>query len=255
VEIKNCTAIITGGASGLGEACVRMFVENGGNVGIFDLNEDAGNALAAELGDNAVFCKTNVADEKSVMAAIDTVSDKFGGIHFAVNCAGLGSPMKVLSKKGTMPIDFFNQVIQVNLIGTMNIIRLAAEKMVQNEPNADGEKGVVINTASVAAFEGQIGQAAYTASKAGVAGMTLPIAREFADYGIRVLTIAPGLFNTPMLAGLPEKAKESLIQQVPFPKRLGHPSEFASLAQHIVENPVLNGEVIRLDASIRMGIR
>ncbi len=255
MEIKNCTAVITGGASGLGEACVRMFVENGGNVGIFDLNEDAGKALETELGGNAVFCRTNVADEESVKVAMDTVAERFGGIHFAINCAGLGNPMKVLSKKGTMPIDFFNQVIQVNLIGTMNIIRLAAEKMVQNQPNADGEKGVVINTASVAAFEGQIGQAAYTASKAGVAGMTLPIAREFAEYGIRVLTIAPGLFNTPMLAGLPEKAKESLIQQVPFPKRLGHPAEFASLAQHIVENPVLNGEVIRLDASIRMGVR
>ncbi len=255
MEIKNCTAVITGGASGLGEACVRMFVENGGNVGIFDLNEDAGNVLANELGARAVFCKTNVADEESVKNAMDIVAEKFGGIHFAVNCAGLSSPMKVLSKKGTMPVSFFNQVIQVNLIGTMNIIRLAAEKMVQNDPNADGEKGVVINTASVAAFEGQIGQAAYTASKAGVAGMTLPIAREFAEYGIRVLTIAPGLFNTPMLAGLPEKAKDSLIQQVPFPKRLGHPEEFAFLAQHIVENPVLNGEVIRLDASIRMGVR
>ncbi len=255
MDIKNCTAIVTGGASGLGEACVRMFVENGGNVGIFDLNDEAGNDLVSELGDRAVFCNTNVADEASVRKAIDTTAEKFGGIHFAINCAGLGAPMKVLSKKGTMPFDFFNQVIQVNLIGTMNIIRLAAEKMVQNEPNADGEKGIVINTASVAAFEGQIGQAAYTASKAGVAGMTLPIAREFADYGIRVLTIAPGLFNTPMLAGLPDKAKDSLIQQVPFPKRLGHPEEFASLAQHIVENPMLNGEVIRLDASIRMGVR
>ncbi len=255
MDIKNCTAIITGGASGLGEACVRMFVENGGNAGIFDLNEEAGNNLVAELGDQAVFCKTNVADEDSVRNSIDATIEKFGGIHFAINCAGIGSPMKVLSKKGTMPFDFFNQVVQVNLIGTMNIIRIAAEKMVNNEPNADGEKGVIINTASIAAFEGQIGQAAYTASKAGVAGMTLPLAREFADYGIRVVTIAPGLFNTPMLAGLPDKAKESIISQVPFPKRLGHSSEFAFLARHIVENPVINGETIRIDGSIRMGVR
>lgn len=255
MDIKNCTAIVTGGASGLGEACVRMFVENGGNAGIMDLNEDAGKKLADELGGQAVFCPTNVADEKSVRNSIDTVIERFGGIHFAINCAGIGFPMKVLSKRGTMPIDFFNQVIQVNLIGTMNIIRIAAEKMVANEPNADGEKGVVINTASVAAFEGQIGQAAYSASKAGVAGMTLPLAREFADYGIRVVTIAPGLFHTPMLAGLPDKAKESLISQVPFPKRLGHPAEFASLAQHIILNPVINGETIRIDGSIRMGVR
>ena len=255
MDIKNCTAVITGGASGLGEACSRMFVENGGNAGVLDLNEEAGNRLTAELGDRAVYYQTNVADEENVRHSIDQIYEKFGGIHFAVNCAGIGAPRKVLSRKGTMPFDFFNQVIQINLIGTMTVIRLASEKMVLNEPNTDGEKGVIINTASVAAFEGQIGQAAYSASKAGVVGMTLPLAREFAEYGIRVVTIAPGLFNTPMMAGFSDEVKKSLEQQVPFPKRLGNPSEFSSLARHIIMNPVINGETIRIDGSIRMGIR
>ena len=181
--------------------------------------------------------------------------DSFGGIHVAVNCAGVGDAAKVLSKKGPMSMEGFSRVVKINLIGTMNAIRLAAEKMVANDPNEDGEKGVVINTASVAAFDGQIGQAAYSASKGGVVGMTLPVARELAGFGIRVVTIAPGTFDTPMLAALPEKARQSLAEQVPFPSRLGRPDEFAALVQHIVENEMLNGEVIRLDGALRMGPR
>ncbi len=255
MQIKGCTAVITGGASGLGEACTHRLAKEGANVVILDLNEDLGAKLVSELGDSVIFCKTNVADEDSVSKAVNKAVDKFGAIHFAINCAGIGGPAKVLSKRGLLPMDKFNQIIQVNLVGTMHVIRLAAEKMMANSPNEDGEKGVVINTASVAAFDGQIGQVSYTASKAGVVGMTLPIAREFADYGIRVNTIAPGLFETPMLAGLPDKARESLIKTIPFPKRLGKPSEYAALAAHIIENPMLNGETIRLDSSIRMAPR
>ncbi len=252
MEIKGCSAVVTGGASGLGAACVRILAENGARVAILDLSEEAGNSLAQELGDAAIFCKTDVSDEQSVADAISTAKKAFGAIHIAVNCAGVGTPMKVISKKGLMPMDYFNRTLAINLIGTMHVIRLAAEKMLENTPNADGEKGVIINTASIAAFEGQVGQAAYTASKAAIAGMTLPIAREFAAYGIRVMTIAPGLFDTPMMAGLPEKAKASLVQMIPFPKRLGDPKEFAMMARHIVENPILNGETIRLDSAIRM---
>ena len=187
--------------------------------------------------------------------AVDGAVEAFGAIHVAVNCAGIATPMKVIGKKGPIPIEVFNQVVQVNLIGTMNLIRLAAEKMLDNAPNEDGEKGVVVNTASVAAFEGQIGQAAYASSKAAVAGLTLPVAREFADYGIRVLTIAPGLFETPMLAGLPEKARVALSQMMPFPKRLGHSEEYAMLIEQIVTNPMLNGTTIRLDAALRMAAK
>ncbi|MCD6185549.1 MAG: 3-hydroxyacyl-CoA dehydrogenase [Deltaproteobacteria bacterium] len=252
MDIKGSVAVITGGASGLGEATLRSFVNNRAKVAILDFDDKRGSQIADELGDAVVFCKTDVSDEKSVQNAINKTVENFGGIQIAVNCAGVGPAAKVLSKNGPLSISDFNRTIQINLIGTMNVIRLAAEQMMKTTPNADGEKGVVINTASVAAFEGQIGQAAYTASKAGVVGMTLPIAREFADYGIRVLTIAPGLFETPMLAGLPEKAQKALANMVPFPKRLGKPSEYAMLAKHIVENPVLNGETIRLDSAIRM---
>ncbi|SMC92909.1 NAD(P)-dependent dehydrogenase, short-chain alcohol dehydrogenase family [Desulfocicer vacuolatum DSM 3385] len=248
-------AVVTGGASGLGEATVRKMVALGGKAAILDLDESRGAALVEELGEQVMFIKTDVTSEVSVKEAMDLTVERFKGIHVAVNCAGVGTPMKVLSKKGTMPIEKFNQVIQINLIGTMNVVRLAAEKMVGNQPNEDGEKGVIINTASVAAFDGQIGQAAYAASKAAVSGMTLPIAREFADYGIRIMTVAPGLFETPMLMGLPEKAKASLIHMMPFPKRLGYPEEFAHLAQHIIENSMLNGETIRLDASVRLSYR
>jgi NAD(P)-dependent dehydrogenase (short-subunit alcohol dehydrogenase family) len=255
MEIKDCVAVVTGGASGLGEATVRNFVESGGKASILDLQEEKGQRLASELGENVIFCKTDVTDEKSVQNAIDKTMEAFGGIHINVNCAGVGFPAKVLGKGGPMAIDQFNQVIQINLVGTMNVIRLAAEKMVANSPNAEGEKGVVINTASAAAFDGQIGQPAYSASKAGVVGMTLPIAREFAEYGLRIVTIAPGLFETPMLMALPEKVRVALGKMVPFPNRLGKPAEFAMLARQIVENPMLNGETIRLDGAIRMAAK
>jgi NAD(P)-dependent dehydrogenase (short-subunit alcohol dehydrogenase family) len=255
MEIKGCTAVVAGGASGLGEATVRSLVNDGAKVAIFDFDETRGSQIAAEIGDAVIYCRSDVTDEKSVQQAIEKTMESFGAVHIAVNCAGVATPAKILSKRGPISIEEFNRVVQINLVGTLIVIKLAAEKMVNNSPNADGEKGVVINTASVAAFDGQIGQAAYSASKAGVVGMTLSIAREFADYGIRVVTIAPGLFDTPMLAGLPEKAKESLIKMVPFPKRLGKPSEYAQLAKHIIENPLLNGETIRLDQAIRMAAR
>jgi NAD(P)-dependent dehydrogenase (short-subunit alcohol dehydrogenase family) len=255
MEIKDCVTVVTGGASGLGEATVRDMLKHGGKVVIFDFDEKRGKEVSSELGDSVIFCKTDVTDEKSVQAAVDKTLEAFGALHIAVNCAGVGTPAKILGKDGPVPIDSFNKVVQINLMGTVNVIRLAAEKMVKNTPNEDGEKGVVINTASAAAFEGQIGQAAYSASKAGIVGMTLPIAREFADYGIRVMTIAPGLFETPMLAGLPEKAKEALNKMMPFPKRLGKPFEFALLVRQIVENPMLNGSVIRLDAALRMAAK
>jgi len=255
MDIKNAVAVVTGGASGLGEACVRNFVARGGKVSILDLAEDQGRRLASELGEAALFCTTDITKEEDVQAAVDKTVDAFGGIHIAVNCAGISPPAKVLGKDGPMDIGNFNKVIQINLVGTMNVIRLAAEKMVKNLGNEDGEKGVVINTASVAAFDGQIGQAAYSASKAGVVGMTLPIAREFAEYGIRIMTIAPGIFGTPMLRAFPQDIQEALGKMVPFPKRLGEPSEFAALVRHIVENPMLNGEVIRLDGAMRMAAR
>lgn len=255
MEIKDSVAIITGGASGLGESCVRNLVKRGGKVSIFDFAQDRGEKVASELGDAVTFCMTDITDEANVKAAIDKTIEAFGAIHIAVNCAGVGIPAKVLGKEGPMAMDHFNKVVQINLMGTMNVVRLSAEKMVKNQGNEDGEKGVMINTASVAAFDGQVGQAAYSASKAGVAGMTLPIAREFADYGIRLMTIAPGIFNTPMLQGLPDNVKDALNKMVPFPKRLGEPDEFASLVQHIIENPMLNGEVIRLDGAIRMAAK
>jgi 3-hydroxyacyl-CoA dehydrogenase/3-hydroxy-2-methylbutyryl-CoA dehydrogenase len=255
MDINGCVAVVTGGASGLGEACVRNFANHGAKVSILDFAEDRGQKVASELGDAVIFCMADVTDEGNVQAAINKTVETFGAIHMAVNCAGVGFPAKVLGKEGPLNMDQFNRVVQINLMGTMNVIRLAAEKMVANAPNEDGEKGVVINTASVAAFDGQVGQAAYSASKAGVVGMTLPIAREFADYGIRVMTIAPGIFNTPMLNGLSDKVKESLNKMIPFPKRLGEPHEFSGLVQHIIENPMLNGEVIRLDGAVRMAAR
>ena len=255
MELKEKVAIVTGGASGLGEACARRFALEGAKIGILDVDEEKGNRLAAELGVQAIYCRTDVTSEKSVQAAIDRTLEEFGGIQVVINCAGVGIPAKVLGKSGPMALEHFTRVVQINLVGTLNVIRLAAAKIVTNTPNADGEKGVVINTASAAAFDGQIGQAAYSASKAGVVGMTLPIAREFADYGIRVMTIAPGLFKTPMLESLPEKVQTALGQMVPFPKRLGKPSEFARLAADIVKNPMLNGETIRLDGAIRMAAK
>jgi NAD(P)-dependent dehydrogenase (short-subunit alcohol dehydrogenase family) len=230
-------------------------VQGGAKAAIFDLAADRGEKLAADLGDHVIFCMTDVTDEKSVHQAMEKTVQAFGAIHIAVNCAGVGTPAKVLGKEGPMDMGQFSRVVEINLMGTMNVIRLAADNMMTNTPNEDGEIGVVINTASAAAFEGQIGQAAYSASKAGVVGMTLPIAREFAEYGIRVLTIAPGLFETPMLAGLPENVQEALGKMVPFPRRLGKPDEFAALVRHIVENAMLNGEVIRLDGALRMAAK
>jgi NAD(P)-dependent dehydrogenase (short-subunit alcohol dehydrogenase family) len=253
--VKNSVAVVTGGASGLGEACVRNLNKLGAKVAIFDFVAERGEKIAAELGKDVIFAHTDVADDAGVQAAIKKTMDAFGAIHIAINCAGGAAPMKVLSRKGPMPLAAFNRTIQINLVGTFNVIRLAVEQMVKNEPQEDSEKGVIINTASVAAFDGQIGQADYSASKGGIVGMTLPIARECAEYGIRVMTIAPGLFNTPLLQGLPEAARESLGKMVPFPQRLGYPQEYAQLVQHIIENRMLNGEVIRLDGAIRMAAK
>ena len=255
MNIKDCKSVVTGGASGLGEACVRNIVAGGGKAAIWDLQADRAEKLIAELGPSVIFANTDVTSDESVQAAVKKTMEAFGAINCAINCAGVGDPGKVLSKKGPMPLAFFNRVVQINLVGTFNVIRLTVEQMVKNTPNEDGEKGVIINTASVAAFDGQVGQPAYSASKAGVVGMTLPLARECAEYGVRVMTIAPGLFNTPMLAILPKEAREALGKMVPFPPRLGDPSEYAKLAQHIIENPMLNGEVIRLDGAIRMAAR
>ncbi|HZS76525.1 MAG TPA: 3-hydroxyacyl-CoA dehydrogenase [Ktedonobacteraceae bacterium] len=253
MDIQNRVALVTGGASGLGAACVRLLTQSGAKAVIADLNAETGNALASELGSATAFVQTNVTDEASVQAAVDAALKNFGGLHILINCAGIGIAERVLGKNGPSSLESFTRVIQVNLIGTYNAIRLAAAAMSQNTPNEDGERGVVINTASVAAFDGQIGQAAYSASKGGIVGMTLPIAREFARFGIRVMTIAPGIFDTPLLGALPEPARISLGQQVPFPPRLGRPSEYALLAKQIIENPMLNGEVIRLDGALRMG--
>ncbi|MEO7020984.1 MAG: 3-hydroxyacyl-CoA dehydrogenase [Ktedonobacteraceae bacterium] len=255
MELKNKGVLVTGGASGLGGACVRLLVQSGAKVVIADLNSEGGEKLAAELragGASVYFAQTNVSNEESVQAAVNTTVEKCGGLHILINCAGIGVAEKIVGKTGAHRLDSFQKVISVNLIGTFNAIRLASVAMAENEPTAGGERGVIINTASVAAFDGQIGQAAYSASKGGIVGMTLPIAREVARYGIRVMTIAPGLFNTPLLAGLPEAARISLGQQVPFPPRLGEPPEYAALAKHIIENEMLNGEVIRLDGAIRM---
>ena len=253
MDLHGSAAIVKGGGSGLGEATTREIVARGGRVTILDLGRSKGADVAKSLGDAAQFCEADVASEEQVQAAVDATIRKFGLVNIVVNCAGIGTAGKTVDKEGK-PFDLalFRKTIEVNLIGSFNVIRLAAAKMQGNTPNAGGERGVIVNTASVAAFEGQIGQCAYSASKGGVVGMTLPIARDFASVGIRVCTIAPGLFLTPMLMGLPEPARASLGKQVPFPSRLGEPSEYAALACHIVEKPMLNGEVIRLDGAIRM---
>lgn len=254
MQLANHTFLVTGGASGLGAACVQRFASQGANLVIADLNAEGGQALAATLP-AARFALTNVTAEADVQAAIDLAVSQFGALHGVINCAGIAIAVKVLGRQGIHPLDAYARVIQVNLIGSFNVIRLAAEAMSRNQPEATGERGLIINTASVAAFDGQVGQTAYAASKGGIVAMTLPLAREFASLGIRVMTIAPGIFKTPMMAGLPEKAQESLAQQVPFPSRLGDPAEYAALAQHIAENVMLNGEVIRLDGAIRMAPR
>ncbi|ABG04696.1 short-chain dehydrogenase/reductase SDR [Rubrobacter xylanophilus DSM 9941] len=255
MRLENRTFLITGGASGLGAATARLFAQNGAGVVVADVNEAAGEETAAGIGERARFVRTDVTDEGSVRKAVDAALQSFGALHGLINCAGIGPARKVLGKKGIHPLEDFVRAVQVNLVGTFNAIRLAAAAMAGNEPTEGGERGVIVNTASVAAFEGQIGQAAYSASKGGVVSMTLPIARELAEHGIRVATIAPGIFQTPMLAALPEGVRESLGEQVPFPRRLGRPEEYAALARHIVENEMLNGEVIRLDGAIRMAPR
>jgi len=255
LEIRNSAFLVTGGASGLGAATARLFAQNGAGVVVADVNEAAGEETAAGIGERARFVRTDVTDEGSVRKAVDAALQSFGALHGLINCAGIGPAKKVLGKKGIHPLEDFVRAVQVNLVGTFNAIRLAAAAMAGNEPTEGGERGVIVNTASVAAFEGQIGQAAYSASKGGVVSMTLPIARELAGHGIRVATIAPGIFQTPMLAALPEGVRESLGEQVPFPRRLGRPEEYAALARHIVENEMLNGEVIRLDGAIRMAPR
>ena len=253
MEIRDNVALVTGGASGLGQATVKELHANGARVVILDLPSSRGKEIAGEFGDRAVFSPGDVTSPDSVTAALDAAAG-LGTLRITVNCAGIGNGIRTVSKKGPFPLDAFTKVINVNLIGTFNVIRLAAERISQ-APEAGEERGVIINTASVAAFEGQIGQAAYSASKGGIVGMTLPIARDLASLKIRVVTIAPGLFHTPLLAGLPDDAIASLGAQVPHPSRLGNPAEYAALARHIVENPMLNGETIRLDGAIRMSPR
>jgi len=252
MEIHDKTFLVSGGGSGLGAATAQLLGASGANVVIADLNEEKGMALAEEIGAHALFVKTDVTDEASVKKAIGSAIAKFAALHGAINCAGIGAAEKTIGKEGPHSLATFRRVIEINLIGTFNVIRLAAAQMAQQEPAPNGERGVIVNTASVAAFDGQIGQAAYSASKGGIVGMTLPIARDLARDGIRVVTIAPGLFDTPLLAGLSEKMRESLGTQIPFPPRLGRPSEYAMLAKHIIENEMLNGEVIRLDGALRM---
>jgi NAD(P)-dependent dehydrogenase (short-subunit alcohol dehydrogenase family) len=252
MQIKDSVFIVTGGASGLGAGTGRLLAANGAKVVLADLNQAAGEALVAEIGANARFIATNVADEASAKACVDAAVREFGGLHGLVNCAGIAPAEKVLGKNGPHGLESFSRTVMVNLVGSFNMIRLAAEAMSKGVPNAAGERGVIVSTASVAAYDGQIGQAAYAASKGGVVGMTLPVARELARFGIRVMTIAPGIFETPMLLGMPPEVQEALGKMVPFPPRLGKPAEYAALVRHIIENEMLNGEVIRLDGAIRM---
>lgn len=252
MEIRNNTFVVTGGASGLGAATVEMIVSEGGNAIIADLSKEAGQALASKLGKQTRFVECDVSREDHAKAAVEAATQRLGGLNGLVNCAGIAIGEKTVGRDGPHRLDSFSRVITINLIGTFNMIRLAANAMAKQEPNADGERGVIINTASVAAFDGQVGQAAYSASKGGVVGMTLPIARDLSRNGIRVLTIAPGIFETAMLKGMPADVQESLGKQVPFPSRLGRPTEYAQLVQAIFSNVMLNGEVIRLDGAIRM---
>lgn len=256
MNIQGKVAVVTGGASGLGQATVEQFVAKGGRVAIFDMNEEAGRALADAHQGQVIFCKVNVADEESAAAGIKAAVDAFGTVHVAVNCAGVGTAGKTLDRDSkALPLAAFAKTINVNLIGTFNIARLAAEQMAKNEPDADGQRGVIINTASVAAYDGQTGQAAYSASKGGVVGMTLPMARDLSRYGVRVMTIAPGIFDTPMMMGVSEEYRQPLIAMVQNPKRFGLPAEFGNLCCTIVENSYLNGETIRLDGGIRMSAK
>ncbi len=253
MKMRDVVALITGGASGLGAGTAMRFVEGGARVMILDRDEEKGPALSAQLGERTRFFQADITSESSIQAALQYSVAEFGGINVLINCAGVGIAMRTTSSRGPHPLEAFETVIRINLVGTFNVIRLASAVMAENAPMNSGECGVIVNTASVAAFEGQIGQAAYSASKGGIIGMTLPIARDLARYGIRVCTIAPGIFDTPLLGNLPEEVRASLGAQMPFPQRLGKPSEFAQLAQQIVENDMLNGETIRLDGALRMG--
>ncbi|MCG8435507.1 MAG: SDR family oxidoreductase [Gammaproteobacteria bacterium] len=252
MKFEKVKAVISGGASGLGFAVAEKVVGAGGQAAMLDINEEQGRVAAEKLGAGGVFIKTDVSSEKDVNAAVKQAADAFGSVTLAVNCAGVLGAARVLGRDGPMASDFFAKVIHVNLIGSFNLAKAAADAMQNNEPNPGGERGLIVNTASVAAFEGQIGQAAYSASKGGVVGMTMPLAREFARFGVRVVSVAPGIFMTPMMAGMPPEVQESLGKQVPFPSRLGEPEEFAALVVHIYENAMINGETIRLDGAIRM---
>jgi NAD(P)-dependent dehydrogenase (short-subunit alcohol dehydrogenase family) len=252
VDISKSVFLVTGGSSGLGAATARMAVDHGASVVIADVDEAGGNALAEALGARASFVKTDVTDESSAAAAVRHAAQHFGGLQVLVNCAGVAPGEKVIGKDGAHRLASFQRAVAINLVGTFNFVRLAAEVMSKANPNDENERGVIVNTASIAAFDGQIGQAAYAASKAGVAGMTLPIARELARYGIRVVTVAPGIFETPMILGMPQEVQQALGKSIPFPSRPGRPPEFAALVKHIVENVMLNGDVIRLDGAIRM---
>lgn len=253
MQIINNSFLVTGGSSGLGAATAKMLIEHGATVILADVNAEAGEQYAATLGERAIFVKTDVTDESSVQQAVDVATEQGQPLRGVINCAGIVLARRTLGRSGAHDLESFSKIIQVNLIGTFNMARLAAVKMAETEPLADGERGVIINTSSVAAFDGQIGQVAYASSKGGIAALTLPLARDLSRSGIRVVAIAPGIFETPMMASLPEAARESLGQQVPFPSRLGQPQEYAHLVQHIIENVMLNGEVIRLDGAIRMG--
>lgn len=255
MDIQQKTILISGGGSGLGQATAERLASEGANVVILDVDQAKGNVTAQALGPQALFMAADVTDEAAVQNAITQAQTHFGAIHGAVNCAGIAIGERITGKRGPHRLDAFAKVINVNLIGSFNVLRLAATAMAQNQPGEDGERGVIVNTASVAAFDGQIGQAAYAASKGGIVGLTLPAARDLATYGIRVVTIAPGLFDTPLMASLPEAARASLGEQVPFPSRLGQPAEYAALVSHIFANRMLNGEVIRLDGALRMASR
>jgi 3-hydroxyacyl-CoA dehydrogenase/3-hydroxy-2-methylbutyryl-CoA dehydrogenase len=253
MEIKNAVAIITGGASGLGEATARSIVASGGKVALLDLDQERGPKLAEELGKAALFFPADVCQEEGMDRVVEKIKEAFGTFQVVINCAGIGGSVKVVGKEGVMPLERFNRTVQINLVGTFNVIRATASTLMSNTPNEEGERGVYINTGSIAAFDGQIGQAAYSSSKGGVVSLSLTLAREFAANGIRIMAILPGIMDTPMMIRLDQIKRDRLAQQIPFPIRLGKPSEFASLACHIIQNPYLNGEYIRLDGGLRMG--
>lgn len=252
MKLEDVKALVTGGASGLGEAVVRAVIAGGGSAAILDCADEKGKAIASELGSRACYCNADVRNESEVAKALDEAVSRFGTVNVAVNAAGIAPASRTIGKKGPMSLSLFEKIIGVNLTGTFNVIRLAGMKMAENQPNENGERGVIINTASIAAFDGQIGQAAYAASKGGIVSMTLPLARELAAYGIRVVAIAPGVFDTPMMASFSDEVRASLAASVPFPPRLGRPDEFASLVMHVIRNTMINGETIRLDGALRM---